>query len=69
MKQAIGVRFHPELIVVGTDPNTGLLNKNFTVLYLIANTSLDSYIDGPLGEVQVQVLYGTTLVSLTEALY
>ena len=61
MMQNVVIRFTPEVIVVGPDHLSGLLTRQFTVFYEIANTSLD-YIDGPLGEVELQVVDRTAIV-------
>lgn len=63
--QSIVVRFIPEVVVMGTDPITGLLIQQFTVLYGVANRS-GQYVTHqgrPVGEVSIQVPYKTILVS------
>ena len=60
----VTVRFTPEIVVVGTDPTTGLLKQQFTVFYSIAN-SLGAEInlaDRPLGTVSIQVPFQTVPV-------
>ena len=60
----VTVRFTPEIVVVGTDPTTGLLKQQFTVFYSIAN-SLGAQInlaDRPLGTVSIQVPFQTVPV-------
>ena len=39
------MRFHPEVIVVGPDPKSGLLTKRFTVFHEIENASLLGLLD------------------------
>jgi len=59
------VRFIPEVVVMGTDPVTGLLVQQFTVLYGTANRS-ESFVaqqGRPVGEVSIQVPYKTIVVS------
>ena len=59
------VRFVPELVVVGTDPDTGLLIQGFELYYGIDGTlEMADYQDGPLGMISVQVLLETLPVSL-----
>ena len=53
--QNIDVKFHPDVILVGPDPKTGLLTSQFTIFYEVSNVSSDT-IDGPLGEVVLQDL-------------
>ena len=60
--QGISVRFHPEVLIVGPDPTSGLLTRHFTIHHDIQNTSSISSIDGPLGEVTLEPLDTTTIV-------
>ena len=55
MLQNIDVKFHPDVILVGPDPKTGLLTSQFTIFYEVSNVSSDT-IDRPLGEVVLQDL-------------
>lgn len=59
--QNIVVNFYPEVIVVTPDPVSGLLTRQFTVFYEVANTSIHS-VDRPLGKVELQVLDTTAIV-------
>lgn len=59
--QDVNVRFIPEVIVVGPDPTTGLLSKQFTVFHEIENTA-STTIEGPLGEVTLEALDITATV-------
>ena len=64
--QDIEVRFSPEVVVIGTDPRTGLLTREFTIMYSIGSKSnplLSVNHEGPLGVVSVQVPFKTSLVS------
>lgn len=60
--QNLIVKFRPEVIVVGTDPTTGLLVHSFPVLYGIAGQHT-IHQGNPAGEVIIQVPYKATLVS------
>ena len=59
--QGIDIRFHPEVIIVGPDPVSGLLTRRFTVYHEIKNVSSQT-IAGPLGEVVLQTLDTTAIV-------
>ena len=59
------VRFIPEVVVVGPDPTTGLLTRNFTVYYGVGNSTTGdaTYTEGLLGSVSVQDPIDTLSVS------
>ena len=63
MVQDIDVRFHPEVIIVGPDPTSGLLIKQFTIFHEVVTTSF-STIEGPLGEVMLQALGTSAIVRI-----
>ena len=62
------MRFHPEVIVVGPDPKSGLLTKRFTVFHEIENASSKT-IAGPLGQVVLQAIDNTAIVCSTALYY
>ena len=59
--QNIDISFHPEVIVVGPDPVSGLLTSQFTAFYEMTSIS-STTIDGPLGEVIIEALDRTAIV-------
>jgi hypothetical protein len=58
--QGIGIRFTPEVFIIGPDPTSRLLTKHFTVYHEIKNISSKT-IAGPLGHVILQSLDTTTI--------
>lgn len=65
--QNVVVKFHPEVIVVTPDPISGLLTRQFTVFYEVANTSIH-FIGRPLGKVELEILDTTAIVCPTDTL-
>ena len=63
--QNINVKIHPDVILVGPDPTTGLLTSHFTIFYEVANISSDT-IDRPLGEVVLQDLDLAVIVCIDQ---
>ena len=54
--QDVNIRFIPEVIVVGPDPISGLLTRQFTVFHEIETTTTSATVAGPLGVVEIQAL-------------
>ena len=63
------VNFDPEIVIVDSDPETGILTQNFTLTYTISNTT-ELQLNKSLGQVDIRDPFETVQVgSRTLSIY
>ena len=55
------VNFDPEIVIVDSDPETGVLTQNFTLTYTISSAT-ELQLNNSLGQVDIRDLFDTVQV-------